>query len=195
MEALAADVAAVLDAMGVERAALVGHSLGGYVAMAFCRMYTERVTKLALVCSRLAADSEQVARSREDLADRAEREGRIDLVIDAYLPKIFASSTLEQRAAVVDRAREIARQNDPRGAAAMLRGMAMRVDSYDIAEELDMPVLIAAGAGDQVVPLSEAEEMRRAFPRAALKVLGRSGHLPMLEEPGALAGLLGEFFR
>src|SRR5690242_21925192 len=56
METLAGDVAAVLDALGMERASIVGHSMGGYVAMAFCRMYAERVTRLALVCSRLAAD-------------------------------------------------------------------------------------------------------------------------------------------
>jgi pimeloyl-ACP methyl ester carboxylesterase len=193
METLAGDVAAVLDAMGIERAALVGHSLGGYVAMAFCRMYTERVTKLALVCSRLAADSQEMAKNRAELADRTERDGRIDPIVDAYLPRLFASETLQNRAPAVDRAREIASRIDPRGGAAMLRGMAQRVDSYDIAEELSMPVLIVAGGGDQVVPPAEAEEMRRAFPYAALKTLGRSGHLPMLEEPGALAEILCEF--
>src|SRR5579884_3193697 len=74
METLAGDIAAVLDALGIDRAAFVGHSLGGYVAMAFARMYTERVERLALVCSKLAADTPEMARSREDLADRAERE-------------------------------------------------------------------------------------------------------------------------
>jgi len=195
METLAADIAAVLDAMGIDEAALVGHSMGGYVAMAFCRMYTERVTKLALVCSRLAPDSEPAARAREDLADRAEREGAVDAIVDAYLPKLFAPATLQQRSPVIDRAREIARSNDARGAAAMLRGMAQRTGSYDIAQELDMPVLIVAGAADQIVPVPEAEGMRRAFPAADLKMLGRSGHLPMLEEPGALTGLLLEFLR
>jgi pimeloyl-ACP methyl ester carboxylesterase len=117
----------------------------------------------------------------------------MDPIVDAYLPKLFAPSSLQQLAPAVERAREIAHRNDPRGAAAMLRGMAQRVDSYDIAQELDMPVLIAAGGADQVVPLEEAEQMRRAFPSATLKVLGRSGHLPMLEEPGALTGLLTEF--
>ena len=75
----------------------------------------------------------------------------------------------------------------------MLRGMAQRVEAYDIAEELDMPVLIVAGAADQVVSLAEAEQMRRAFPAAELRVLGRSGHLPMLEEPEALSDLLRDF--
>lgn len=195
METLAGDIAAVLDAMGIDRAAIVGHSLGGYVAMAFCRMYTERVTKLALVCSRLAADTTQIAQSREDLADRAERDGSVDAIADAYVPRLFAPSTLEKRAPIIDRVREMARSLNPRGAAAVLRGMAQRVDSYDIAEELQMPVLIVAGGADQIVPLAEAEQMRRAFPSAVLKIAGHSGHMSMLEESDAVTGFLLEFAR
>lgn len=193
METLAGDVAAVLDALSIDRAAIAGHSLGGYVAMAFCRMYTERVTRLALVCSRLAADTPQAAKDRENLADRAERENRIDAIVDRYVPREFAPSLLEKRAPEVDRARTIARQNTPSGAAAMLRGMAQRADAYDIAEELKMPVLIVAGAADQIVGMAEAEQVRRAFPRAGLRVLASSGHVPMLEEPDALGDLLLRF--
>ena len=72
-EELAGDLAAILDAMAIERAAIVGHSLGGFVALAFARMYTERVTRLALICSRLAADSPEIAGFRNDLADRLEQ--------------------------------------------------------------------------------------------------------------------------
>lgn len=193
MEVLAGDIAAVLDAMGIERAALVGHSLGGYVAMAFCRMYAERVTRLALVCSRLAADTPEIAKNRENLADRAEREGRMDAIVDAYVPRLFAAATLESRESCVTRARAIALENDPRGAAAMLRGMAARMESFDIAEDLGMPVLIVAGAGDQIVPVSEAQAALRAFPHAQLRLMNLSGHVPMLEEPDALADALLEF--
>jgi pimeloyl-ACP methyl ester carboxylesterase len=75
----------------------------------------------------------------------------------------------------------------------MLRGMAQRVDSYDIAEDLAMPVLIVAGGADQVIDPSEAEEMRRAFPLASLQILAGSGHLPMLEQPDALTEHLLRF--
>src|SRR3982074_1178034 len=68
MEALAGDVAGVLDALHVERAALVGHSIGGYVALAFFRMYEERVSGLALVASHVAEDA-----SRNPSAGAAQR--------------------------------------------------------------------------------------------------------------------------
>ena len=193
METLAGDIAAVLDSLSIERAAIAGHSLGGYVAMAFCRMYTERVTRLALVCSRLAADTPDAARDRENLADRAEAENSIDPIVDNYVPRQFSPYLLEKRAPEIDRARAIAHQNSAAGAAAMLRGMAQRVESYDIAGELDMPVLIVAGAADRIAGPAEAEQMRGAFPRAELRVLSSSAHVPMLEEPDALGALLLEF--
>jgi pimeloyl-ACP methyl ester carboxylesterase len=193
MESLAGDVAGVLDWLKMERVTLVGHSLGGYVAMAFCRMYGERVARLALVCSRLAADTAAIAAAREALADHIEREDRIDAVLDAYLPKEFALKSLSADPRLLERARTIASENTPRGLAAMLRGMAQRVASDDIAQELTMPVVAIAGALDAVVPIDEAREMTRVFPNARLETMERSGHLPMLEEPERLTRALLDF--
>lgn len=193
METLAGDIAAVLDNLSIDRAAIAGHSLGGFVALAFARMYTERVTRLALVCSRLAADSPEIAGFRNELADRLEREDSIEPAVEAYVPRLLSAESLRSNPELVERVRAIVRTLAPRGAAAMLRGMAQRGDSYDIAAELRMPVLIAAGAADGVVSLEEAREMVRAFPAAQLHVMERSGHLPMLEEPAALTAALREF--
>jgi 3-oxoadipate enol-lactonase len=193
METLAGDLAAVLDALSIDRATIVGHSLGGFVALAFARMYTERVMRLALICSRLAADSPEIAGFRNDLADRLERENSIEPAIESYLPRLFSDVTLRDDPGVIERARAIAQTNSPRGAAAMLRGMAQRADSYDIAEELQMPVLIVAGAGDKIGSLDEAQKICGAFPAAQLEVMQSSGHVPMLEEPAALTAALSAF--
>ncbi len=192
MERLAADVAMLLDALGIERAALVGHSLGGYVSLAFARMFTERVSHLALVSSRLAADTVEQAAARRALADRTEQNAAIEPVVQAYLPRLFSPITRENRAAVVERAYDIARQTSALGAAAALRGMALRAPSDDIAVDLDLPVLVIAGELDAVVPIGESREVARRFPRGEIVECSESGHLPMLEEPervsDALAG-------
>ena len=72
----------------IERVALVGHSMGGYVALAFARMFTERVTRLALVASRLRADTPDEASARRTLAERVERERSTE----AVSRRIFAAS-------------------------------------------------------------------------------------------------------
>jgi pimeloyl-ACP methyl ester carboxylesterase len=183
-------VAAVLDCVGIDRAAFVGHSMGGYVALAFARMFTERMTRLALVPGRLRADTPEEAAARYALADRVEREKSVEPVIDAYLPKLLAPDTIAQRDDVVTRVAEIARLNSPAGVAATLRGLAVRVSSEDIAEDLDIPVCVLAGGADRVVSVDEAQSVALRFPRAELVVCARSGHLPMLEEPERVAGAL-----
>lgn len=190
METLASDIATTLDALAIERAAFVGHSLGGYVALAFARMFTERVARLALVCSRIAADTQEIAENRRKNADSIERDGAIP---PEMTPRLLAPETLSQRPEIAERAAEIARRIDPRGAAAMLRGMAMRVASDDLAPDLDVAVLVVAGARDAVVPIEEARAVARAFPKGRLVVCERSGHLPMLEEPDRVTEGLTEF--
>ncbi|MGB8519315.1 MAG: alpha/beta hydrolase [Candidatus Tumulicola sp.] len=191
MERLAADVAAVLDALGIERAAVAGHSLGGYVAMAFARMFSERVSRIALICSRLAADTPEQAAARRDLADRVERENSMQPVVDAIVPRMFAARTLQSRPDLVDRVRTIASHVPPAGAAALLRGMALRSAAEDIACDLDVPAWIVAGGADAVIPIEEARANAAAFPRGRAVICEQSGHLPMLEEPETLAGALG----
>lgn len=196
MERLAADIAALLDAVGIERAALVGHSMGGYVALAFARMFTERVTRLALISSRLRADTPDEAAARRVMAERVERERSAEPAVQAYVPRLLAPKTLSERPEIVASVYAIARQNTPAGVAATLRGMAMRASSEDIAEDLDVPMLMISGAHDRIVEIEEARSIAAQFERGRLDVYGESGHLPMLEEPQrvgeALAGWLSE---
>ncbi|MHB8147804.1 MAG: alpha/beta fold hydrolase [Vulcanimicrobiaceae bacterium] len=195
METMAADVAAVLDALGIERAMLVGHSLGGYVALAFARMYAERVERLALVCSRIAADTPERARWRNGLADRAEQSGSAREILDATMPALLAPQTRALHPEVELRVRAIAERNDARGLAALLRGMALRDAADDIVPDLAMPVLVVAGAADLIVGQGEARSMATTFPNGRFALCDQSGHVPMVEEPERLGRLLLEFSR
>ncbi|HET6274402.1 MAG TPA: alpha/beta hydrolase [Candidatus Cybelea sp.] len=183
MERLAADIAALLDALGLERVAIAGHSMGGYVALAFARMFTERVSRLALVSSRLRADTADEAAARRAMADRVEREQSVKPAIETYLPHLLAPRTVAERGEVVERTREIAGTNSPSGVAATLRGMALRSPSEDIAEDLTAPMLLVTGGHDEVVGMEEARSIVATFPNGLLAVCEESGHLPMMEEP------------
>jgi pimeloyl-ACP methyl ester carboxylesterase len=188
MEQLAGDVAEVLDALGVERAAVAGHSLGGYVAFAFYRMFAERCSALGLICTRATADDEAGAAGRLALADRAERDG-IEPVVEAFIPRFFAPHVYRERPDIVERAAAVVRRTDPRGAAAMLRGMAMRVSSEDLFEEIDIPVRVVGGSEDTLIPLERANEMVAGIRGAQLDVLD-CGHFPLYEAPEAVVSSL-----
>ncbi|HTU70806.1 MAG TPA: alpha/beta hydrolase [Candidatus Baltobacteraceae bacterium] len=194
MESLAGDVAAVLDTLAIEHASLVGHSLGGYVALAFARMYAERLDRLALVCSRIAADDSARAAHRHDLADDAVRTGSTQRIVREFRDAALSEKTRDDRPEIVEKFNKIAEKHDVHGLAAMLRGMALRDGAEDIAGDLLMPVLVVAGAQDTIVPAPEAEAAARAFPDGRLVVLPGTGHVPMLESPEALTACLLAWF-
>jgi 3-oxoadipate enol-lactonase len=190
IEALAADIATLLDAKRIASATLVGHSLGGYVALAFFRMFRERVDALALVGSRFVNDTEQAARDRYALADRAESEG-IAPVVDAFIPRFFAPAVYTKTPELIEKTRQLCGRTDPHGAAAHLRGAAQRVDARDLVDDIDVPFLFAIGDQDAIMGLSEAVSIVPRIPDAHLATFAGCGHMPMFEAADQLADALG----
>jgi pimeloyl-ACP methyl ester carboxylesterase len=190
METLASDCSDVLDALGIDRATIVGHSLGGYVAFAFHRLFSERCAGLGLVCTRAIDDDPATAAARYELADRAEREG-IAPVADSYLSRYFAPAYATEHPEMVGRARAIIEATDPRGAAAMLRGMAARVPSDDLFAEIDVPVRVIAGTLDELAPFALSEQIASGIAGAKLDAFP-CGHFPLYEEAEKLGESLAE---
>ncbi len=193
MEALAGDVAGVLDVLGIERAAIAGHSIGGYVALAFFRMYAERVAGLALVASHVAADAgrtnggsdEQraLAGGRDALSKQLESDGTMDAAIESYLPRYFAPHVYRNRPDLVERARAVMARQDPRGNAQLIRGMKERVAGDDLLEDLRVPALVIAGAEDHYLKAETLRETAARIAGATFVELPAVGHLPMYEAP------------
>lgn len=192
IEQLAGDVAGQLDALGVERVALVGHSLGGAVALAFFRLFSERVERLALVAPRVLPDSPEVLALRHELADRAEREGMAPIE-KSYMARYFAPHFAEREPAAAARVRAVMQAANPYGAAAILRGLAQRLDSSDILADIRVPTLVIAAEQDAIIPRADIDALIAGIPGARLITLG-CGHMPMVEEPAALSAALVEFF-
>lgn len=194
MERLADDLAGLLDAVGIERATLVGHSLGGYVAMAFYRRYAARVRAIALVSSRVQSDTPEVARMRFEFADRMQREGMRPFA-DFALPLFFAERTYEERPDIVRRVRDMVSSCDPRGAAEMYRGMATRPSSEDLLAKIDRPFLVVTGTSDALIPPALQKYAADAVGHARYLELEGCGHFPLSERPIETAQALRDLAR
>lgn len=192
MATYAADLAALLDTLGVEQAVLCGLSMGGYIAFEFVRTHRSRVKGLILVATRAEADSPE-ARKNRDASAAAARERGARAVAETMVPKLLSPESY-QNAVVVESLRTMIERTRVAGIVGALGAMRDRPDSTPLLPTLgDIPVLVVAGEHDQVIPLPEVTRMREAIPGATLKIIPRAGHLVPLEQPQQFTQTVREF--
>jgi len=186
-DTLAAMAEAVLAAMP-QRFALVGLSLGGYVAFEIVRRALDRVERLALLDTTAVADTP--ARRAGRLADIATVEAA---GIDALIPELPGRWLLpahRQRPELVDLMASMARSIGARGQKNQQLAMLGRPDSHADLGALRVPTLVLCGAGDAVTPPADHEAIAARVAGARLVVVAESGHLSTLEQPAAVTAAL-----
>ena len=191
MDLLARDVLAVLDALLIKKAIIMGHSMGGYVALAAWKLAPERFLALGLIASQAGADTEEGRQSRYKLVTKVAANGSKD-VAETMLPKLFAPD-LPAEAPIIELVRQLILNTQPTGIIGSLEGMAVRPDSGTLLPKISVPVLILAGAHDQIIAPDKAKAMAAAVKTATLTMVEHAGHMPMLEQPQATTTALCNF--
>lgn len=174
MDNIASDIAGLLDQLGIEKTAVAGHSMGGYVALAFTKKYPERVSGLGLVSTQTLADPPDRKEGRYKSAAEVAEKG-IGGVVETMAPKFTPDEKLQGSA------REIMQRQPPAGFIGALKAMAERMDTSDLLASLTIPVVIIHGESDSLIPVDRAREAKSAVPHAHFVELKGVGHLPMME--------------
>jgi 3-oxoadipate enol-lactonase len=197
MEDMAAAAVARLDEAGVAAAVVCGLSMGGYVALALCEIFRERVRGLVLADTRAAADDE-AGRGRRLASARAAESGgppALAALAGSLVPRLIAPRTRTARPELVAWLhREIAAA-PPAGVAAAQRGMAERPDRTQLLPRIAVPTLVVVGEEDEITPPAESVVLRDRIPGARLAAIAGAGHLSSLEQPATWNGALREFLR
>lgn len=176
MATIAEDMVRLLDGLGLEKAILVGHSMGGYAALAFAHLYPDRLVGLCLAATQAAADSTERKAGRYATIQEVEQIGTGKLA-DGM------SARLTSRPELVARIRRVILGTTPIGIRGSLMGMAERPDMTAHLAEIKVPAVVIAGELDQINPLEKSEEMARLLPEGHLVLVPGAGHMPMLEAP------------
>ncbi|WP_295940877.1 alpha/beta hydrolase [uncultured Alistipes sp.] len=192
MEFLADTVADGLKALGVERCTLVGHSMGGYVALAFCERHPDMLEGLVLLSSTPYADSEEkIENRRREIA--LVQAGKKDALARVAPEAGFAE---ENRIRMKDHIEDLTEQvfiTEDDGIIALLNGMSSRKDQNEMLRRSKVPQLFILGCKDSYIPLEAGEKMVAEHPQAKVVWLENSGHMGFLEEPEAAAKAILDF--
>ncbi len=184
-------LAGLLDHLGLERVALGGLSMGGYVAFAFLRQYPERVSALVLADTRAAADTTAAFDRRTDQQDQVARIGTTAL-IEVLIAGLLSDHTRASRLDLVEQVRRLM-GNPAAGFIGALEAMKHRPDATGELAGITVPTLVVVGEDDALSPPDEARAMRDAISGSELAVLPRAGHLSNLEAAEEFNAALTDF--
>jgi pimeloyl-ACP methyl ester carboxylesterase len=182
MDEIARSLAEMLEAEGLSSVDLAGFSMGGYAALAFCRLFPDRVNSLALLDSRTASDSEEGQAGRDKMIAEIEIRGSA-AAADAMLPKMF---TDEVPSGLRDEVEGWMVQQPAGALIADLLAMRDRSDSALTVAQLSVPLLVVAGLQDPIISVAEAEAIAETAVYGRLVVVDAASHLAPLEQPQAV---------
>jgi pimeloyl-ACP methyl ester carboxylesterase len=180
MEDVAEAGIVALDEAGVERAVVLGLSMGGYGALALWDRHPDRVAGLVLANTRAGADDEAGRERRRALADRLRSEGSGFLV--ASPPPLLSGAAPPE---LWEQVRAIIGGQEAGAIAAASLGMAERADYTARLGEIAVPTLVVTSSADTLIPPGLTTPMAEAIPGATLEVIDGAGHLSNLEAPEA----------
>jgi 3-oxoadipate enol-lactonase len=180
---MAVDIAALLDFLKIKKAAIAGHSMGGYVALAFARAYSKRLLGLGLVASQALADTPEKKTGRIQEAEYILAHG-VGEVAEGMSLKLTDDPVLQTRL------KELMLRQRPEGMAGALRAMADRLDSTGILSAFDFSVVLVHGLADQLILVERARSIRAALKHGYLVEIEGAGHMPMMEAPQVTADAL-----
>lgn len=194
MEFLADTVAAGIRALGIERCTVVGHSMGGYVALALCERHPDLLDGLVLLSSTPNADTPEKQENRRREIELV-RAGRKEMLARVAPGAGFAEENRRRMQDAIEDLTEQVYVTEDEGIVALLNGMIARKDRNELLRTTKVPILFILGRKDGYIPEEAAERMVADHPEAQVVWLEHSGHMGFLEEPEATAAALLHFMQ
>jgi pimeloyl-ACP methyl ester carboxylesterase len=178
IENIADQMKNLLDQLSLSEVTMFGHSLGGYITLAFAEKYGGQLNGYSLIHSTAFPDSEEAKKGRQANIEKVNQSGIYSL-IDGLVPKLFSPENKDEN--YVGTAMEIGYSTSAEGAIDALHAMKDRPDRNRVLETSEVPVLLIAGEQDQIIPSEKTFSVSKANIKHSL--IKDSGHMSMYENP------------
>lgn len=189
MEEMADSLNEFLDKLGVKDSAVVGVSMGGYIALTFWSKFPKRVRQLVLSNSRARADNETEKNARNDMIAAIEQSGAA-ILPDRMLPRLLQPNP---PAGVVRNVRKMIESTSPAAAVYAVMAMRDRMDFSSMLHRVECPTMVITGENDVIIRMEDSRAVADAISGARLVTIPNSGHLSNLENSEAFNAALLSF--
>lgn len=193
MKEMAQVVKLILDRNSVKQSVIIGHSMGGYVALAFADYFAEITTGLVLFSSSALNDSSEKKMARNRDIELIQN-GKKALVVDSNIPKMFASKNRIRFNSKINEIKNKVKEMKDNAIIAALEGMKIRLNYQNLLDSSVIPILFIAGELDELIPIKVSEEqIKKESNGLSFKLLEESGHMGYLEEDKKAQSIISNF--
>jgi pimeloyl-ACP methyl ester carboxylesterase len=194
MEFMAEAVRELIDSAGLSKVFLTGHSLGGYVTLAFADLYPELLSGYCLFHSQPFPDTPETIEKRMREIALVEQ-GKKEMFYPGNITRMYAAPNLEKFSEAVRHSVDLASRLSDTGIIAVLNGMMVRPSRLSVIENGRVPCLWILGALDNYIPCVAMQKRVRLPSNGRLVVLSNSGHMGFIEEEEKSVKSLTDFIR
>lgn len=182
----------LLQELGVTQCAMVGHSLGGYVTLAFAEKYPDFLKGFGLFHSTAFADTEEKKANRTKAIEFIETNG-VPTFIRQFFAPLFASSRRDLFRTTIEWLTQLGIRSSLDGVINATRAMRDRADRIDLLQKTELPVLFIIGKEDSAVPFEKSLEQSKLPQNSFVCILEETGHMGMFEKKEESLKALTEF--
>lgn len=193
MEDMADAVKAVLDSLKLRRYVMLGHSMGGYVCLAFGEKYTDNLIAMILMNTTAKADSPQRKKSRKQMAKliRVDKEK----ILHQLIPTFFNVSRRKPYKRAIKKIEIMAKFMDHRAIISSIAGMKQRKEREIVVKFAPYPILYLIGEKDKILDSEILIQESKLAKKGQFDLLGNTGHMAMLESAGGARESILHFLR
>lgn len=170
---------------------LLGHSMGGIVAMEIYSQEPNRIEKLILMDTNPKAELDEVKLKREPQIREVNKGKLLEVMRDEMKPNYLAES--ENKTSVLSVCMDMALNLGPDVFINQSRALQSRLDQQNTIQSIKIPVLIMCGSEDKLCPVERHEMMHNMITDSDLKIINNAGHMPTLEQPRETTEVIKEW--
>lgn len=182
IEVLAEQIAELFQHLGIKKASIVAHSLGGYVSLALAEKYPDFVERLCLFHSTALADSPEKKATRNKVIEFVKKVG-VSQYIESFVSPLFYAKRSQELSEAIKFVEEIGKKTPLETILAVVAAMRDRKDRLDVVKNASFPILYIIGKEDAAVSFESYQEQIKANPRIKSLILEETAHMGMFERP------------